>query len=165
MTFFEAGKTYRHGNGRGSEGLFDVRYVGTAPGPFEHHSETLGVAFGWLWGPGPDGTWQGLGSYSTPDFADWEEIPLPPCGAQADDVDGVVAVCAITKLPGTHTKHVAADGRYWWELEPCKHDSCTSFDCDGDPTVRCGNRNEAGADCFLLAGHTPRTDHAYLEQP
>ena len=81
--FFETGKTYRHGNELGSEAIFDVRYVGTAPGPFEHHSETLGVAFGWLWGPGPDGTWEGLGSYSTPDFADWEEVTPPPCGARA----------------------------------------------------------------------------------
>lgn len=79
--FFEAGKTYRHYWEDGTpsdEGLFTVAYVGRAPEPFEHHSETLGVAFGWRQGPGVDGEWESLGGYDTPDFAGWcETRPVP----------------------------------------------------------------------------------------
>jgi hypothetical protein len=78
--FFEAGKTYTHVTEDGEasgEGLFLVEFVGRAPSPFEYHSETGGVAFGWRWCMGPDGTWEGNGAYITPDFAGWEEVPAP----------------------------------------------------------------------------------------
>lgn len=75
--FFEPDKTYRHYDETGNpseEGLFLVAYVGCAPEPFEHYSETLGVAFGWQQGIGPKGTWEALGSYTTADFAGWREV-------------------------------------------------------------------------------------------
>lgn len=81
--FFEANKTYRHYLPDGTpsdEGWFLVEMVGTAPPAFEHHSELLGVAFGWRRGLGPNGIVEGLGSYITPDFAGWREEGLgdPP---------------------------------------------------------------------------------------
>lgn len=78
--FFKVGKTYRHSSPYGSEGEFLVEYVGVAPTEFEHHSETLGVAFGWRRMLDNNGEWEGLGAYLTPDFAGWEEIP-PQGGA------------------------------------------------------------------------------------
>jgi hypothetical protein len=75
--FFEPGKTYLHHgeDGRQStEGLFRVEYVGRAPEPFESYDETAGVAFGWRQGVGPNGVWEALGSYSTPDYAGWQEV-------------------------------------------------------------------------------------------
>lgn len=155
--FFESGKTYRHGNERGTEGIFDVRYVGTAPAPFEYHAETLGVAFGWLWGPGPDSTWQGLGSYCTPDFADWEEIPHPPCGAQAGN-----RTCVITEPRNRHGKHIAADGAWWYETEPCEHD-CGHMECTDGPTVYCGAADEHGMHCYWVADHN--RPHEYEARP
>jgi hypothetical protein len=86
--FFQAGHTYLHHlpDGRPSgEGLFLVAHVGRAPAPFEHHSETEGVAFGWRQGPGPNGGWDALGSYDTPDFAGWREVDLPDTAAAAPD--------------------------------------------------------------------------------
>ncbi|GAA2457115.1 hypothetical protein [Streptomyces macrosporus] len=71
--FFEAGRLYQHPD----EGVFLVAYVGTAPEPFEYHSETLGVAFGWRRGLSPNGVVEGLGSYTTPDFHGWEPIDNP----------------------------------------------------------------------------------------
>lgn len=84
--FFEAAKTYRHYLPDGtpsSEGWFLVGFVGSAPPAFEHHSELLGVAFGWRRGLGPNGIVEGLGSYVTPDFAGWREEGLgdPPSPA------------------------------------------------------------------------------------
>ena len=75
--FFEPDKTYRHYLEDGcpsEEGLFQVAYVGRAPEPFECYSETLGVAFGWRQGIGPNGNWEALGSYVTPDFVGWREV-------------------------------------------------------------------------------------------
>ncbi|HEX5567419.1 MAG TPA: hypothetical protein VFY14_10935 [Streptomyces sp.] len=66
--FFQPGRLYQHP----TEGLFLVTYVGTAPAPFEHHAETLGVAFGWRRGLSPNGVVEGLGEYTTPDFHGWE---------------------------------------------------------------------------------------------
>lgn len=65
--FFQPRKTYAHD----AEGRFFVEFVGEAPDGFEHHSETQGVAFGWRVGVDDEP----LGSYSTPDFAGWAEIP------------------------------------------------------------------------------------------
>jgi hypothetical protein len=77
--FFEPNKTYRHyaEDGRPSEeGLFQVVHVGRAPEPFEHYSETLGVAFGWRQGVQMRGApWEGQGAYTTADFAGWREVP------------------------------------------------------------------------------------------
>jgi hypothetical protein len=152
--FFQTGRAYRHGNARGSEeGLFWVKYVGTAPGPFEYHSELLGVAFGWRWGLGPNGDWEGLGSYSTPDFAGWEEVPPPPCGAAV----GNSWVCAEPR--DGHLKHVAENGDYWFEADPCRHDDCSYADCDPTPTVHCGFQDESGHACCFIARH--RRDHEF----
>jgi hypothetical protein len=77
--FFEPDKTYRHYAEDGSpseEGLFRVTYVGRAPEPFEHYSETLGVAFGWQQAPNVSGDWEALGAYTTADFAGWREVRL-----------------------------------------------------------------------------------------
>ncbi|WP_327066825.1 hypothetical protein [Kitasatospora sp. NBC_01302] len=152
--FFKPETAYRHSSENGSEGIFLVKYVGRAPGPFEHHSETLGVAFGWLWGPGPNG-WEGRGAYLTPDFVGWEEIPLPPCGAQ---VSG--HTCVSTEPD--HYRHHAANGNYWFNVDPCKHDDCQNLDCDPVPSVHCGAPNDAGDHCLLLT-HAGRTPHVYLE--
>lgn len=65
--FFKARNTYRHE----AEGVFYVEFAGRAPAAFEHHSETLGVAFGWR--IGPDG--EPLGAYYNPDFEGWDEVP------------------------------------------------------------------------------------------
>ena len=78
--FFKPETTYRHYWPDGTpspEGWFLVKFVGRAPEPFEHHSETLGVAFGWRRGLSPNGVVEGMGSYVTPDFARWREEPLP----------------------------------------------------------------------------------------
>lgn len=82
--------------------------------------------------------------------------PAEPCTAHANGLP-----CARTDGPD-HSRHIAADGRYWWEPEPCKHDDCTSLDCDPEPSVHCGATNDAGDECFLLE-HPSRTDHAYPE--
>jgi hypothetical protein len=86
--FFIPGRTYRHHREDGSpspEGLFLVAFVGRAPEPFEHHSETLGVAFGWRQGIDANGTWEALGSYETPDFAGWVEVlPVDSTDAEPD---------------------------------------------------------------------------------
>ncbi|WP_035796442.1 hypothetical protein [Kitasatospora mediocidica] len=87
--FFIADRTYRHYLEDGSpskEGLFTVAYAGTAPEPYEHYSETLGVAFGWQQGIGPNGEWEALGSYTTPDFAGWVEVT--PVDDKAATPDG-----------------------------------------------------------------------------
>lgn len=152
--FFQPDKAYQHDSPHGSEGIFLVQYVGRAPVPFEHHSETLGVAFGWRWGLGPNG-WEGQGSYLTPDFAGWTEIPPPPCGARAGS-----RVCVVTGPPRSHGQHIAENGDYWVDVEPCKHQDCQHIDCDPEPTVYCGTRNESGAQCFYIADHTPRP-HAF----
>jgi hypothetical protein len=68
--FFQPGRLYQHP----SEGVLLVAHVGTAPAPFEHHMETLGVAFGWRWDVSPNGITEGLGSYTTPDFFGWEPL-------------------------------------------------------------------------------------------
>jgi len=78
--FFEVGKTYRHywpDSTPSPEGWFLVKLVDKAPPEFEHHRETLGVAFGWRRGLSPNGVIEGLGSYVTPDFAGWAEVPNP----------------------------------------------------------------------------------------
>lgn len=89
--FFKPGRTYRHYDEHGepsTEGLFTVVFAGRAPAAFEHHSETLGVAFGWRQGIGPSGEWEALGAYDTPDFAGWREVRdvqrpnLPPNGCR-----------------------------------------------------------------------------------
>lgn len=88
MNFFEPGKTYLHHGEDGKpsgEGLFTVAYVGRAPEPYEHHSETLGVAFGWRQYIGPNGEWDAAGSYTTPDFAGWCEVSLDD---RAESPDG-----------------------------------------------------------------------------
>lgn len=82
--------------------------------------------------------------------------PAEPCTAHANGL-----ACARTDDPD-HSRHIAADSRYWWEPEPCKHDDCTSLDCDPEPSVHCGATNDAGDECFLLE-HASRTDHAYPE--
>jgi hypothetical protein len=163
--FFESGKTYIHSSPNGSEGIFDVRYVGAADSPFEHHSETLGVAFGWLWGPSPNGTWEGRGSYTTPDFAGWEEILPPPCGAT---VAGYI--CVLAERRSHHLKHVAVDGSYWYAVDPCGRDECQHAERIDRTTVYCGAASDVGESCYFIADHErPHTyegqPHTYEEQP
>lgn len=68
--FFVMGNTYEHA----AEGIFLVKYAGRAPQHFEHHSETLGVAFGWRRDAraGAVGVPRGdCGAYTQTDFAGW----------------------------------------------------------------------------------------------
>jgi hypothetical protein len=69
--FFEVDKTYRNP----VEGTFLVKYIDTPPTGYEHHTGTLGVAFGWRM-IHPDGHPDGEpdGAYTTPDFHGWREI-------------------------------------------------------------------------------------------
>lgn len=109
--FFEPDKTYRHYDEHGeptTEGLFHCVYAGRAPAAFEHHSETLGVAFGWRQGIGPSGEWEALGAYDTPDFAGWREVrPLLSPGHP----DG----CRWCNLPRPHGhQYVEGIGQHQW---------------------------------------------------
>jgi hypothetical protein len=110
--FFQPGHAYLHHLPDGSpsdEGLFLVAYVGRAPEPFEHHSETEGVAFGWRQRPGPNGVWEGAGSYDTPDFAGWREVTLP-------DTAAVPNGCRWCGVPLPHgLQHLPGIGLHAWE--------------------------------------------------
>lgn len=109
--FFVPGTTYRHYGEDGeptAEGLFLCVYAGRAPAAFEHYSEELGVAFGWRQGIGPNGEWEALGSYETPDFAGWREVrPLLESGVP----DG----CRWCNQPRPHGhQYVAGVGLHQW---------------------------------------------------
>ncbi|MDH6580774.1 hypothetical protein [Kitasatospora sp. MAP5-34] len=70
-----------------TERTFYVTHIGRALAAYEHHSQTLGVAFGWRRGLSPNGRIEGLGSYTTPDFAGWHEITAagPDAGGEPSD--------------------------------------------------------------------------------
>ncbi|BFV54980.1 hypothetical protein KCMC57_up00840 [Kitasatospora sp. CMC57] len=81
--FFREGRMYRNfkDGAPSTEWAFLVQCVGRAPAAFEHHAETLGVAFGWRRGLSRNGRVEGLGSYVTPDFAGWQKIPASEADA------------------------------------------------------------------------------------
>lgn len=66
-----------------------------------------------------------------------------PCGERLGE-----AVCAI--LGRDHTRHVTAEGDFWFEADECPHDNCQT--CD-EPSLLCGATAEDGTACFFIAQH------------